>query len=63
MSFRQWRHGWSLSSIKPNDSGSQMNSIQEVARSFVVARSNGAVRLEPDEEVLDQVTRLVQMAV
>lgn len=40
-----------------------MNSAQEVACGFVVARGDGAVLLEPGEEVLDQMASLVQMAV
>ena len=40
-----------------------MDGTQEVARGFVIARSNGSVLLEPGEEVLDQAAGLVQVAV
>ena len=40
-----------------------MDGTREVARGFVITRGNGAALLEPGEEVLDQVARLVQMAV
>ena len=40
-----------------------MDGAQEVARSFVLARGNGAVLLEPGKEVLNQVTGLIQLAV
>ena len=52
-----------MSSLEPNDSGSQMDGAQEVARGLVVAHGNGAVLLEPGKEVLDQVTGPVQVAV
>ena len=40
-----------------------MNGTREVARGFVIARSNGLILLESGEEILDQVARFVQMAV
>ena len=40
-----------------------MDGAQKVSRGLVVARGNGMVLLEPGEEVLCQVTRLVQLAV
>ena len=40
-----------------------MDAPQKVARSLVVARSNSPVLLQACEEVLDQMARLVQMAV
>ena len=40
-----------------------MDGAQEVTCGLVVARSNGAVLLEPGKEVLNQVAGLVQMAV
>ena len=52
-----------MSPIEPNDSGSQVKRPQEGARSFVVARGDGAVLFKSGEEVLDQVTRLLQVAV
>ena len=53
-----------VSSIEPNDSDNQMDGAQEVARGFVAAaRGNDAVLFEPGKGVLDQVVRLVRMAV
>ena len=40
-----------------------MDGTEEVASRFVIARGNGAVLLEACEEVLDQVPRLVKVAV
>lgn len=40
-----------------------MDRTQEVARRLVVARGNRAVVLEPGEEVLHEVARLVQVIV
>ena len=41
----------------------QMDGPQEVASGLVVARGNGPVMLQACEEVLDQMTRLVEVAV
>ena len=52
-----------MSSIEPNDSGSQMDGAQKVSRGLVVARGDGAVLLGRGKEVLNQMTGLVQLAV
>ena len=40
-----------------------MDGTQQVTRGLVATHSNGSLLLEPDEEVLDQVAGLVQVAV
>lgn len=50
-------------SIEPNGAGGEMDGGEKVARGLVVAAGNGAELLEFGEEVLDQVARLVEVAV
>ncbi len=52
-----------MSSIEPDDGGSQIDGGEEVAGGFVVARGDGAILFESTEEVFDQVTRLVNFLV
>ena len=52
-----------MSSIEPNDSGSEMDCAEKVASGFVVAGGDSAILLEPVEEILDQMTSLIQMPV
>ena len=40
-----------------------MDSSKEVSRGFVVARGDGAILLEPAEEILDEMARLVSLLV
>ena len=49
-----------MSSIEPDESGGEVNAGQEASCGLVVAGGNGPELLELGEEVLDQVTRLVQ---
>src|SRR4051812_4411831 len=52
-----------MSSIKPNDTGSEVDCREEVAGGLVIARGDGAELLEPGEEILDQMARLVEVAI
>ena len=52
-----------MPSIKPNDSGSQMDGCEEIASGLVVARGNSAVLFEPTKEIFDQMSRLVDFFV
>ena len=52
-----------VSSIKPDYSGRQMDGTEEVARGLVVTGGGGPVPLEPGKKILDQVSRLVEVAV
>ena len=52
-----------MSSIEPDCSGSEVDSGEEIAGGFVVAGGDGAELFEFAEEVLDQVARLVEVAV
>jgi hypothetical protein len=52
-----------VSSIEPDDSGAEVDGGKEVPGGFVVARSNRPELLEFVEEVLDQVTLLVEFAI
>ena len=52
-----------LSSIKLNDRGGEVDGGQKVARGLVVAGGDGSELLEFAEEVLDQVTLLIEVAV
>jgi len=54
---------YGLSAIDPDDRGSQMDGVQEVAWDLVVVRGDGAALLEPGKEVFDQVVCLAQVAV
>ena len=44
---------------KPNDTGGEIDGSEEVAGGLVIAGGDGAELLEPGEEVLDQMARLV----
>src|SRR4029077_17280218 len=48
---------------QPDDAGRQVHGGEEVARGLVVTRRDRAVLLEFGEEVLDQVTRRVDMSI
>ena len=52
-----------MSSIEPNDGGSELDGGEEVLFGFVVARRDGTKLFEPGEEVLDQVTCFEEIAV
>ena len=52
-----------MSSIVPDSSGGEVDRGEEISGGFVVARGDGAERFEFAEEVLDQVARLVEVAV
>lgn len=52
-----------MPSIEPGDAGGQVDGGQEVCGSLVVAGRDRPELLELGEEVLDQVTRLVQILV
>jgi len=52
-----------VSSIEPDSSGGEVDRGEEISGSFVVARGDGAELFEFAEEVLDQVARLVEVAV
>lgn len=52
-----------MSSIEPNDRSGQINGAEEVAGGLVVAGGDAAILLELGEELLDQVTRPVQVFV
>ena len=52
-----------LSSIEPDDCCCQVNGGEEVARGLVVARGDGTELLESSKEVLNEVTRHVEVAV
>jgi hypothetical protein len=52
-----------VSSIEPNDTGGEVDGSEEVLGGLVVAGCDGAELLESGEEVLDQMTRLVEIAV
>ena len=48
-----------MSSIKPNDAGSEVDCGEEVAGGLIITGCDGAELLEPGEEVLDQMARLI----
>jgi len=52
-----------LSSIKPNECSGQVDGGEEVARGLVVPRGDGAELFEFGEEILNEVTRLVDIAI
>jgi hypothetical protein len=52
-----------MSSIKPNNSGGQVNGGEEVACGFSVSRRNGPVLLEPGEEILNEVARFISVPI
>ena len=52
-----------MSSIEPNDAGGEVDGGEEVARGLVVAGCDRAKLLEPGEEILHQVTLLIEIAV
>ena len=52
-----------MSSIEPDNSGSEMDGAEEVAGGLVVAGGNAAILFELGEEVFDQVTSPVQVLV
>ena len=52
-----------MSSIEPDQSGGEVNAAEEVLGGFVIAGRDGPELLEFGEEVLDQVTRLVEVSV
>lgn len=52
-----------MSSDHPNDSSDQMDSSKKVACRLVVASGNGAPLLEAGQEVLDDMTRLIEILV
>ena len=52
-----------MSSIKPNNGCGQIDGAEEVLGRLVVTRGDGTILFEASEEVLDQVPRLVDVAV
>jgi len=52
-----------VSSIEPDADGGAVDGGEEVAGSFIVTRGNSPELLEFCEEVLDQVTRFIKVAV
>lgn len=52
-----------MSSIEPNNSGSEIDGTEEVTGGLVVAGGNAAILLELVEELLNQMTRPVQVLV
>lgn len=52
-----------MSSIEPNNSGGEVDGGEEISGGFVVARGDGPELFEFAEEVLDQVTRLIEFRV
>ena len=52
-----------MSSIKPDDSSSEIDGTQKVSASLIVACGNGSILLEFGKEVLNQVARFVQYLV
>lgn len=52
-----------MSSIEPDDSGSEVDGAKEIAGGLVVAGGNAAILLELVEELLDQVACPVQVLV
>ena len=54
---------WGLSSIKPNDTGDELDSGQKVPRSLLVAGGDCPKLLKPGEEILDQMARAIKLPV
>lgn len=52
-----------MSSIESDDRGGEVDCPEKVASGLVVAGGNSAILLEFVEEILDQMTRLIQMPV
>ena len=52
-----------MSSIEPDDSGVEADCGEEISGGFVIARGDGSELFELAEEILDQVARLVELAV
>jgi hypothetical protein len=52
-----------VSSIEPNDSSGEVDCGEEISRRFVIAGGDRTILLEFAEEVLDEVTRLVEIFV
>lgn len=52
-----------MSSIEPNDGGSEVNSGEEVASGFVIAGGDSHILLEFGERVLDQVSGFIRFSV
>ena len=52
-----------MSSIEPDGSRGEVNGSKEISGGFVVARGDCPELLEPAEEILDQVARLLEFSV
>ena len=52
-----------MSSIEPGDGGGEVDGGEKVARGLVVSCCDGAILLEPGEEVFDQMPCLVEVLV
>ena len=48
-----------MSSIKPDDSGGELNGGEEIACGFIVAGGNAPELLESAKEIFNQMARLV----
>ena len=52
-----------MSSIKPDHGRDKMDGAQKIEGGFVVACCDHAILFEPSEEVFNQVTRVVDVAI
>ena len=52
-----------MSSIEPDSSGGEVDGGEEISGGFVIACGDGSELFELAEEILDQVARLVELAV
>ena len=52
-----------MSSVKPDNGSGKIDDTEEVGGAVIVSGSNGAVLFEFGEEILDQVSSLIQVVV